>query len=58
MPDDQIVAVALLTAENLRTFGSCLKKVYPIDQAPAFEDLIRALDEADQQDRRDTLHNK
>lgn len=47
MKQDHIVAFALLTEENLATYGRCLKKVFPIDETPCFDDLLAAIDEAD-----------
>ena len=61
MPSDRIVAVALLTQRNLETYGACLKKVFPIHEAPCFSDLLAAIDEADRkhwraEDRQRALH--
>ena len=51
MSQEQIVAVALLTQENLNLFGSCLKRVFPLQQTPCFSELIAALDEADRREQ-------
>jgi hypothetical protein len=45
--DEPIVAVGLLTRTNVNQLGSSLKKVFPIDETPCFQDLLRAIDEAD-----------
>jgi hypothetical protein len=45
--DKNIVAIAFLTESNLRAIGKNLERIYPIDSAPAFEDLLAALDEAE-----------
>lgn len=42
-----IVAVSLLTAEELRKVGTSLKQVYPVPQDGKFDDLLKALDRAD-----------
>lgn len=49
MMSNRSVAVGLLTAENLQTFGASLKKVYPVDETPCFGELLRAIDEADRE---------
>lgn len=46
MPSDKIVAVGLLTESNVRTLGSSLKKVFPITEDARFDDLLKALDQA------------
>lgn len=33
--------------ENLRVYGRCLEMAYRVNSSPAFEDLIREIDEAD-----------
>lgn len=43
----QIVAIGLLTQRELEMFGSALSKVWPIDEAPCFADLLEAIDKAD-----------
>ena len=45
---DRIVAVALLTREDVRTLGDMLKKVYRVDNGGDFESLLKALDDAHQ----------
>jgi len=45
--DRQIVAVGLLTRDDVRRLGSSLKKVFFIDDAPVFGDLLKALDDAE-----------
>ena len=45
VPDaDKIVAVSLLTAEELRVAGGILKRVYPVPADRKFDDLLQALD--------------
>lgn len=43
---EEIVAIALLTRRDMATLGSALRQVYPIDDRPCFDDLLKALDEA------------
>jgi len=47
MTDDKIVALGLLTQQDLDTLGSDFRRVYPIDEVPCFGELLRAIDEAD-----------
>jgi hypothetical protein len=44
---EPVVAVALLTREELDIIGPTLERVWPVEQVPGFEDLLRAIDEAD-----------
>lgn len=45
--DDRIVAVGLLTQENLRMLGGSLKKVIPLSEDDNFADLIEAFNRAE-----------
>ena len=45
MSSAEIVAIALLTREDLRTFGGSLQRAYPIEDVPHFDELIRQIDE-------------
>jgi len=49
---ERIVAVGLLTQSDLDRLGNTLKKVFPLEEAPCFTDLIRAIEEADRDYRR------
>ena len=40
-----IVAIALLTREDIRTLGSALKLVYRAEDSDRFDDLLRAFDQ-------------
>jgi len=44
-----IVAIGLLTQKDLDILGSGFRTAIPVDQSPAFEDLLRAIDEAEEQ---------
>ena len=45
---ERIVAIGLLTQEELRSLGPAFDRAWPVDRAPAFPELIRAIDEADE----------
>ena len=45
--DARIVAIGLLTQEDLTTLGSAFDRAWPVDAAPCFEGLLEAIDEAD-----------
>ena len=49
MSKDRIVAIALLTQENVDTYGSALKRVFPVHEAPCFGELLAAIDQADRE---------
>jgi hypothetical protein len=46
MPD-RIIAVGLLTRRDLQLLGPTFDRVWPVEQAPHFNELLRAIDEAD-----------
>ena len=48
MDQNRIVAVGLLTEQELTLLGPTFTRLWPVENAPAFDDLIRAIDEADQ----------
>ena len=54
MSRDKIVAFAALTQADLNTFAKDLKEVFPVDDEPCFAALLNAIDEADQQRRRES----
>ena len=49
MEDEPIVVVGLLTRTDIKKLGSDIKKVFPIDETPCFQELLRAIDEADRE---------
>lgn len=49
MPTDHIVAVGLLTQADLDLLGSGFKRLWPLDEAPCFAELLQAIDEADRE---------
>jgi hypothetical protein len=44
---ERIVAVALLTQRDLSLLGPTFDRVWPVEEAPSFSELLRAIDEAD-----------
>lgn len=49
MPREPIVAVALLTQRNLDLLGSALAHVWPVEDAPDFDELLRKIDETERE---------
>ena len=47
LPQDRIVAVGLLTTHDLNVLGPTFDRVWPVEEAPSFSELLRAIDEAD-----------
>lgn len=43
----QIVAIGLLTQHDLYLLGRGFDRAFPVDPAPCFDDLLRAIDEAE-----------
>jgi hypothetical protein len=41
------VAIGLLTEHDLALLGEGFNRAWPIDETPCFEELIKAIDEAD-----------
>lgn len=50
-----IVAIGLLSQEDLQRLGSTYRAAIPVQEVPAFEDLLLAIDEA--QKRADSLRH-
>ena len=47
MPEDKIVVVGLLTRHDLNVLGPTFDRVWPVEEAPSFSELLRAIDIAD-----------
>ena len=45
---ERIVAVGLLTTHELQLLGPAFDRAWAVEEAPAFNELLRAIDEADQ----------
>ena len=48
-PRDRIVAVGLLTESELALLGPTFTRVWPVEEAPMFNQLLRAIDDADRE---------
>lgn len=46
--EQRIVAVGLLTQRDLDVLGGGLTQCWPVEDAPIFSELLRAIDEADE----------
>jgi hypothetical protein len=44
---ERIVAVGLLTQRDVNLLGLTFERLWPVEEAPSFEELLRAIDEAD-----------
>jgi hypothetical protein len=51
MLDKQIVAVGLLTREDVQLLGPTFERLWPVEDTPCFSELLRAIDEADREIR-------
>jgi hypothetical protein len=47
--NERIVAVGLLTERDLTLLGPTFDRAWPVEEAPAFDELLRAIDQADGQ---------
>jgi hypothetical protein len=45
--NERIVAVGLLTKQDLDLLGPTFERTWPVEDVPGFEELVRAIDEAD-----------
>jgi hypothetical protein len=43
----RIVAVGLLTKRDLSLLGPTFDRAWPVEEAPSFNELLRAIDDAD-----------
>ena len=51
LPADRIVAVGLLTRKDVKLLGPTFDRLWPVEDAGCFEDLLEAIDKAEQQRR-------
>ena len=49
MVNDRIVAVGLLTERDLNLLGATFDRLWPVEDAPNFDELLRAIDDADEE---------
>jgi hypothetical protein len=52
MRHEGIVAVGLLTQREIDLLGPTFDRIWPVEEAPCYADLLRAIDEADRKARR------
>ena len=48
MDQERIIAVGLLTSRDLSLLGPTFSRVWPVEDAPDFHELLCAIDEADE----------
>ena len=49
MPGRKIVAVCLVTEQELQLLGAGFSRAWPIDHTPCFEGLLEAIDDAERE---------
>lgn len=49
MSGERIVAVGLLTPREIQLLGPQFKRLWPVDNTPCFEELLKAIDDADRE---------
>ena len=52
LPADRIVAVGLLTQRDVNLLGPTFERLWPVEEAPGFSALLRAVDDADREFKR------
>jgi hypothetical protein len=50
---ERIVAVGLLTRRELNLLGPTFERAWPVEEAPSFSALLRAIDDAERKLQRD-----
>jgi hypothetical protein len=51
MTSDQIIAVGLLTANDVQALGPTFSRIWPVEDTGCFNSLLQAIDDADRQIR-------
>lgn len=51
---DDIVAIGLLTQNDIQRLGNSFSRLFPLPRDGAFDDLIKAIDDADRERERRT----
>jgi hypothetical protein len=49
MDQDRIIAVGLLTRRDMDLLGPAFSRSWPVEHTPAFADLLREIDRADEE---------
>lgn len=57
MAPNTIVAVGLLTQRDLDVLGAGFTRAFPVDSTACYDELLRAIDEADRELRRERNTN-
>ena len=52
MAKDKIVAVGLLTQQDINLLGHSFTRLWPVDERPCFDALLEAIDEAESEPAR------
>lgn len=47
MKKERIVAVGLLTQQDLKLLGHSFTRLWPVEETPCFDGLVKAIDEAE-----------
>ena len=47
MANERIVAIGLLTQRDVDLLGPTFERLWPVEDAPDFSELVQAIDEAD-----------
>jgi len=47
VPEERIVAIGLLTEDDLERLGQSFVRLWPVEETPCFIDLLRGIDDAD-----------
>lgn len=55
---DRIIAVGLLTSRDLEVLGPTFDRLWPVEEAPDFRQLLEAIDEADRRLQRRTKKDR
>ena len=58
MTDEPVIAVGLLTSSDVERLGATFTRLWPIDQSTDFTDLLRAIDEADERIRQESINGR
>jgi hypothetical protein len=51
MPDERIVAIALLTQGDIERLGETFDRLWPLDDCADLSELLQAIDEAEERQR-------
>jgi hypothetical protein len=49
VPKERIIAVGLLTRQDLSLLGSSFTRLWPVEETPCFENLLSAIDDAERE---------